>query len=1046
MNSSSTVNLQGEDTILETFNDVFTVQQNRFLPKRILISGEPGVGKSTLLLKYAFDWVIKDPDSALRDVKLLIHLSLSGVTMDAMLGDEIVKQNLPSDTKLTGTIIEECIRRYEKDVVVLLDSYDESVFASKQSNDKGVHGSIGDAISFKSFKRCRVVLTTRPWKDDRFHGELSNPYAEVILGGMSANSAYEFVSRYCHEENAELVRRTLQTNIVNLRPMFRNSLFMAMVCEMVANDATIQIPFTLTKLFQQLCKYLFKSYQEKSHTRPEDKPAIGLETCLRTLGKLFNTSNCHYIEYGSEQLTQYKAIIDLGLAIGLLSTERGGRSREESKKRVLFFHDLLRDFCMACYCNYLKVTHAYKEFDNFMTGFYDRAKILVYFWYEPLFWCGLNSHVFEIFQEFLPPPSSRAYIISNFIQCLFETKEKNLPIEDFNLVKEKCVVLNMNLVNSYAAADYFISRLCKLHQVNEFMVFGDSLASINKPSTKKRYSCIDDDSMNLFCFSNDINFFSELLLKCKFLTKLVLNDLHIEYDANETFKLTAFKKLDFISIQAMKEIQLVKFFLNFARKNFENLKRLELFNVQSSKDVQMLFRDIFFLLCNVAGTAYTIILGNVAEVNEFIVTPERLPQITKLSLSNLELRNCIGCINFQQFMTNLVLCPRVTRIIHVILSNCEIDFRVVNVSSPSTLQNLEMTLSKCVNPIPLTQIMKLISEQYPKLEKTSLSFEDSRVECGNAQRPIVIRNEWTIQLVRCQFSVSISECPYFDGKINLALFQNCVITPDSNILGFACHCSRCELTCTESGLGFILVCRETNTVERDKKLSPPIIDVSVVRCSKDSKGPLNVDHIMACLTKWFPSNAPSTLQFESVFDLAALEWEEDIPLHYGIQEVVFLSCSDKVNINKHLTILCKHFPNMSLLICQDCNITISDGDPRPKAHQNVKNIRLDNCKRISLLDVMCLGSYFQSVDTVLIIYRCEVVFNFKRNVVIDNDLNNLSGIVIENCKVPPNITSLLSVGYPGYDVTEKPSNELQNRTFELRKKYVVRPMRSCNFL
>ena len=95
----------------------------------MLIIGEPGVGKSTLLTKYAFDWSVQDTNSPLTGVKLLIHLSLNGVSADAMLGEEIIKQNLSDDAKITGTVIEKCIHRYESEIVILFDSFDESVFA-----------------------------------------------------------------------------------------------------------------------------------------------------------------------------------------------------------------------------------------------------------------------------------------------------------------------------------------------------------------------------------------------------------------------------------------------------------------------------------------------------------------------------------------------------------------------------------------------------------------------------------------------------------------------------------------------------------------------------------------------------------------------------------------------------------------------------------------------------------------------------------------------------------------------------------------------------
>ena len=1055
MNSLFTVNLQGEDQLLETLNNVFTVQQNRVLPKRILISGEPGIGKSTLLLKYAFDWAIKDPESALRDVQLLIHLSLAGVPLDATLGEEIIKQNLPCDTKLTGTVIEECIRRHENEVVILLDSYDESVFASNHVlNSKVVHGSLHGAILYKYFTRCRIVITARPWKDEQFHCELFNPYAEIVLTGMSGASANKFISGYCSVKNENLVRRTLQTNLVNLRPVFRNPLFMAMVCEMIANDVNIDIPFTITTLFQELCSCLYNKYQNKS--TPMDQKYI--ITLCHTLGKIVVTNNCHYIEYGSVQLTQeHRDIIDLGLAIGLLSTRRGGSSRKESKKLVFFFHDLLRNFCATCYffdpsCDVLGESQLYSSHPLVSP-------------YTCVFGCGFCPPLIRIIDKF-PKCEQDDYIrvhdIGYFIQCLFETKKKHLPIENFNCAKERCVVLNLNVVNSHAAAEYFISRLCQLgkaYQVNEFVVIGDHLMCNTSPLRKEKNCCLfTDDDMNIFCLNNDIDIFSDLLFRCKFITKLVLMNMCIAYNLPEIdFLSKNIKKLCNIEILKIKvsDIQIVKFIFDLVIQHFDDLRSLYLFNVRSSSnlnDKEMTFQEIFFLLCNVANTANTITLSDVADVglNEFFVTPEILPQVTGICVKELVLISCVGRINFQQFLSNLALCPCLTKITLFI---CDIDFKVLNTTkvNASSVQNLELTIHKCGYTIELPMLMYIITEQYPNLTKSILNLEESDVEWGKF-RPLVIKNEWEIKLFSCHFSVSPSQIQCFQGKINKFIFSNCTLNPESNILSFAIFCSHdspCFIIEDNTCIYVELKYDKNKDIKGDEKY---ICNLYMkILGETGSKGHLNVRHFMTFLNMWFPSTEYMDLYSKAIFDISSLKMEEsqDISVHHGVKQVVFTSCKEYLDIRQHLEVLCEYFPNMSVISCRDCNITFSYGEPKPitrEADQNsLRRVIIDECKSLNFPDVITLGILVRPIKEI-IIRECDVNFNFTNNEELDIDHNNLDAIKIEDCKVPFNLNSLLSIGYPGLNVINLPSTKPQTRSLLLSFSKMSRPISTCTVL
>ena len=1024
---------------LETYNDVFTLKQNKVLPRRMLIIGEPGVGKSTLLTKYAFDWSVQDENSPLNGVKLLIHLSLNGVSADAMLGEEIIKQNLSDDTKITGTVIEKCILRYESEIVILLDSFDESVFAFDQTDIEN-SGSLYGAITFRKFRRCRIVITVRPWKNDYFDKKLFNPYTEILLSGMGANAVYGFINRYCVEKNGEVVKRTLQNNLVNLRPMFRNPLFMAMVCEMIANDVTIETPFTLTALLHQLCSYLYTTYTNKSpkalivKRRPTD---FELGKCLTTLGKLVLTNNCQCIDRGSEKLTQEdKDIIELGLAIGFISTGLGGRFRRRKNKQVFFFHNLVRDFCIAHHhCDQLAlVAHSMKRTHFLSQIFRRQTQIeLMYFNYEALFMCGINPELFrsvgKLFETDFKEMFLRERTISFLIQCLFETKRKNLNIKELDFVKERCVFLDMNVVNSHAASDHFMSQLSQAGKgfyVNEFVIIGDTLAYVTNRSAESALEQIgpflsdSKSDMNLFRVNNDIDFFSDLLFKCKFLTKLKLMHMRIDYGTKQ-IKLgsKSFRKIDCILIQAIKDIQIVKYLLNFAIQNFDNLKSLWLDNIRSScnyhGNVKIRLEEIFHLVCKVASTATLINFSEVTEIHEF--SSVKFPDIKTSHITEFQLGNCMGCINYQQVLSSLAFCPCFSRLI---LYNCRVDFKVNKRMKITTslCQYPHISIQRCRNAIKLTQLIYLISKHFPRPTETKLDLQDSNVEFENFQGPIVIKNEWGILLTNCHFAMSASDMSnfFFQGKVNRVMFDGCTRNPGGNILQFAQCSERCAFQ-LENDILVILLPKQGQCSRQEEK----IIEYET-HVGTNKRIPINLYNLMNYLTIWLPDI--SRLFVNEPFDIPIVREKCAIPRHHGISNVYFRDCANPLYLMHHFKAMCDCFPKFTFLDLQHCNVLFSDSAQWPNITDNndsTKIIVLNKCNRVNFPNLISLGSYLQSMH--IEIHGCEVLFSYENTAVIDIVKNNVKFILLKDCKVPSYMKSLLSIGYPGYIVLEETSSE-----------------------
>ncbi|XP_037803128.1 uncharacterized protein LOC119597609 isoform X2 [Penaeus monodon] len=126
-------------------------QRNGRLPEVIIISGEGGIGKTTLL-KHMLEMWVKDPSQieGLQDVSPLLYLQLRGCTISSW--NDLLKHllhNTFQGSGLTTDIFADLFQTMQ--VVILLDGYDE---VSKKAKKL-----ITDLLNNLN---VRIVITTRP--------------------------------------------------------------------------------------------------------------------------------------------------------------------------------------------------------------------------------------------------------------------------------------------------------------------------------------------------------------------------------------------------------------------------------------------------------------------------------------------------------------------------------------------------------------------------------------------------------------------------------------------------------------------------------------------------------------------------------------------------------------------------------------------------------------------------------------------------------------------------------------------------------------------
>lgn len=144
---------------LEDYTDIFKGDEHHPNPKRLLVYGRPGIGKSTFSQKTAFDWSNQRKGILLKfDVLLLIKLRDVCDLKDIR---DVLKASklLAGDEMDSADDVYEYILRNQEKVLLILDGYDEYFCTCNQS-------PVRDIWEGKLLRDMYVIITTRHEKTD----------------------------------------------------------------------------------------------------------------------------------------------------------------------------------------------------------------------------------------------------------------------------------------------------------------------------------------------------------------------------------------------------------------------------------------------------------------------------------------------------------------------------------------------------------------------------------------------------------------------------------------------------------------------------------------------------------------------------------------------------------------------------------------------------------------------------------------------------------------------------------------------------------------
>ena len=258
---------------LEDYTDIFKGYKHHTNPKRLLVYGRPGIGKTTFSKKTAFDWSQKRKEILKKfDVVLLIKLrdvyDLKDVrdflrASKLLAGDEVVDD------------VYDYIRQNQEKVLLILDGYDEYFFSGEKS-------PVGDIWEGTQLGDVHVIITTRKEKADKL---ISPSHVQFEINGFKSDGQVRAFARKFLEDEERVEEFVSYLGERDLRDVAEIPLLLLMLCT-VWKENHFKLPKSRAHIYQNFIETMILHTNAKDAKAKQEEGIDAYKVELCALGKL----------------------------------------------------------------------------------------------------------------------------------------------------------------------------------------------------------------------------------------------------------------------------------------------------------------------------------------------------------------------------------------------------------------------------------------------------------------------------------------------------------------------------------------------------------------------------------------------------------------------------------------------------------------------------------------------------------------------------------------------------------------------------------------